>query len=68
MSLQFPPFVESNPQAVPQSHPIAVELVPAGGLKSQDNLASKKLQAASLGVGGSVFEARNVEFWSGHEG
>jgi len=66
MSLQFPPLDESNPQAVPKSCPfitlIAVELVPAGGLKVQDNLGSKHLQAGSLGVGGRVVEARKVEF------
>ena len=72
MSLQFPPLLESNPQAVPKSCPlitlIAVVLVPAGGLKSQDNPDSKQPQAASLGVGGRVLEARKVEFWLGQEG
>lgn len=72
MSLQFPPLDESNPQAVPKSCPLitlmAVELVPDGGLKLQANLGSKQLQAASLGVGGMLDEARKVEFWLGHEG
>ena len=72
MSLQSPPLLESNPQAVPKSCPLitltAVVFVPAGGLKSQANPDSKQLQAASLGVGGRVLEARKVEFWLGHEG
>ena len=72
MSLQFPPLDESNPQTVSKSclfiMVIVVELVPAGGLKVQDNLSSKHLQAGSLGVGGRVVEARKVEFWPGHEG
>jgi hypothetical protein len=72
MSLQFPPPVESNPHAVPKSCPlitlIAVELVPEGGLKVQAKLDSKQPQAASLGVGGRVLEARKLEFWLGHEG
>ena len=72
MSSQFPLLDESNPQAVPKSCPlitlIAVELVPEGGLKTQAKLGSKQLQAASLGVGGRVVEARKVEFWLGQEG
>ena len=72
MSLQFPPLVASNPHAVPKSCPfitlIAVELVPAGGLKLQAKLDSKQLQAASLGVGGRVLEAMKLAFWLGHEG
>lgn len=66
MSLQFPPFDVSNPQAVPKSCPfitlMAVELVPEGGLKVQAKLVSKHLQAASFGVGGRVFEAMKVSF------
>ncbi len=38
------------------------------GVNKQLKLLTKHLHAASLGVGGRVVDASQVEFWAGHAG
>src|SRR5258708_19738365 len=66
--LQFPPTVPMTPHAVSRSGPTIPVVLEVWGLNRQSRLLCMHRQAASLGVGGSVVEARKDEFCAGQEG
>lgn len=68
MALQLPPFWPRRPQAVSSSEPTIPEVLVVLGEKRHANVLPKQLHSASLGVGGSVVLASQVEFCVGQAG
>ena len=62
MALQLPLFWPRRPQVSSRRGPTMAEVLDVWGVKRQANVLDRQAHAASLGVGGSVLLARNVEF------
>lgn len=68
MSSQFPPWAPRSEHAVLMSVPTMADVLEVVGVNWQLRAFSRQLHAASLGVGGSVVDALNVEFSDGQPG
>lgn len=68
MALQLPPACPIKPQAVSNKTPTMSTVLVTAGVNWQLSVLTTQAQAVSLGVGGSVVDAKNVEFSDGHAG